>query len=274
VKKIPKDNTIISHNSQILDEALGGVEKNFKKRIISTYLELKHRHEKASFNHEYDSSGLSAGKFCETIFRFTEYELNSGNFTPFSGKITNLVKAFQEFEKTAKVLGHESLRLTIPRAVILIYTLRNKRGIGHVGGDIDANAIDGSTIVKLADWVICELIRVYHTMSFEEAQAVVDSLNTKSIPTIWEVNGKKRVLKKGLPYKDQVLLLTYSEVDNAVAVEDLFTWTQYSSLSMFRSSVLAPLHKEKLIEYDTELDFVHLSPIGISQVEKSLLSGK
>ncbi len=259
------------HNSQVLEEALGGVEKNFKKRIIATYLELKHRHAKAGYNQEHDSSGLSAGKFCETIFRFIECELNSGQFTPFGSKIANLVKAFQEFEKTGKNQGHESLRLTIPRAIILIYTLRNKRGIGHVGGDIDANAIDASTIVKLADWVLCELIRIYHTMSFEEAQAVVDSINLKSIPEIWEVNGKKRVLKKGLPFKDQVLILTYSEVDNAIAVEDLFEWTQYSSLSMFRKHVLTPLHKEKLIEYDTELDFVHLSPIGISRVEQELL---
>lgn len=259
------------HNTSILDIALGRLEKSFKRRITTTYLELKNRHAKASFNGEFDSSGISAGKFCEIIFRFLEHEINSGTYTPFSSKIVNLVKGLQDFEKTGKATAHESLRLTIPRAIILIYTLRNKRGIGHVGGDVDANQIDASTIIKLADWTICELIRIYHTLSFEEAQAIVDSINLKSIPEIWEINGKKRVLKQGLSFKEQVLLLTYSEVDNAVAVEDLFEWTQYSSLSMFRSTVLNSLHKEKLIEYDRNLDFVHLSPIGIQKVETEIL---
>ncbi len=270
MKKTQKVNTNISSNLTILDTALGSVEKSFKKRIISTFLELKERNNKAQFNGQYDAAGLSAGKFCETLFRFIQHELQAGKYTPFSDRIGNLSRELIEFEKLPKALAHESIRLTIPRAIILIYTLRNKRGIGHVGGDVDANKIDSATIVKTADWIIAEFIRVYHTLSIEEAQAVVDSLNTKSIPLIWEINSKKRILKKGLSYKEQVLLFVYSETDNAVAVEDLFEWTEYSSLFMFKSSVLMLLNKEKLIEYDTDLEFVHLSPLGIQEAEKLL----
>lgn len=259
------------HNSTILTDALGNIEKGFKKRIITTYLELKHRSEKAKYSGEFDAAGLSAGKFCETLFRFIQHELQAGKYTLFAERIGNFSKELIEFEKLPKTLAHESIRLTIPRALIVIYTLRNKRGIGHVGGDVDANAIDASTIIKIADWILAELIRVYHTLSFEEAQAVVDSLNTKTIPVIWEINQKKRILKKGLSYKEQVLLLTYSDTENAVAIEDLYEWTEYSSMSMFKSSVLAPLHKEKLIEYDVDLEFVHLSPLGIIEVEEKLL---
>jgi hypothetical protein len=260
-----------THNSTLLEVALGTIDKSFKKRIINTYLELKERSSRALYTNEFDAAGISAGKFCETLFRFVEHELQSGLFTKFSDRIGNLVKELSEFEKKPKGLISDSVRIIIPRAIILIYTLRNKRGIGHVGGDVDANAIDSATIVKLADWIMAELIRIYHTLSFEEAQALVDSLNTKSIPTIWEINTKKRILKKGLSFKEQVLLLTYSETDNSVAVEDLFEWTEYSSLSMFKSSVLLPLHKEKLIEFDKVLEFVHLSPLGILEVEDRLL---
>lgn len=259
------------HNSSLLDEALGKIEKGFKKRIINTYLELKARSVKAQHSKEFDAAGISAGKFCETLFRFIQHEVQTGVYTPFSEKIGNFSKELIAFEQKPKTVAHESIRLTIPRALIVIYTLRNKRGIGHVGGDIDANAIDAATIIKVGDWIIAELIRIYHTLSFEDAQAVIDSLNTKSIPVIWEINSKKRVLKKGLSFKEQVLLLTYSETDNAAAVEDLFEWTEYSSQSMFKSSVLLPLHKEKLIEYDKELEFVHLSPLGIYEVEEKLL---
>ena len=258
------------HNSSLLQGALGTVEKSFKKRIIATFLELKERNNKAQYNREYDAAGLSAGKFCETLFRYIQHELQSGKYTLFSDKIGNLSKELIEFEKLPKATAHESIRLTIPRAIILIYTLRNKRGIGHVGGDVDANGIDSSTIMKIADWIMAELIRVYHTLSIEEAQTLVDSLNTKSIPIVWEINNKKRVLKKGLSYKEQVLILVYSDTDNAVALEDLFEWTEYSSMSMFKTSVLIVLHKEKLIEYDQEFDFIHLSPLGIQEAEKIL----
>ena len=52
-------------------------------------------------------------------------------------------------------------------------------------------------MVVAADWIVCELIRVYHGLSLEEAQDLVDAISVKNIPAIWEVAGKKRVLKKG-----------------------------------------------------------------------------
>jgi hypothetical protein len=52
--------------------------------------------------------------------------------------------------------------------------------------------------VRNADWVICELIRVFHGLSLEEAQVIVDAIAMRELPDIWAVAGKKRVLKKGL----------------------------------------------------------------------------
>ncbi|HEY0298618.1 MAG TPA: hypothetical protein VGB84_05295 [Arachidicoccus sp.] len=183
-----------------------------------------------------------------------------------------MASELNKLEQLPKNSGHESLRILIPRAILLIYTLRNKRGIGHVGGDIEANGIDLSTIIKLSDWIIAELIRMFHNLSFEEAQGIVDSINAKEIPTVWEINGKKRVLRKGLDYKEKILLLLYSDINNSCAVEDLFEWTEYSNPSLFKSKVLLSMHKDNLIEYDTEIEFAHLSPIGIQYVEKKLLT--
>ena len=89
------------------------------------------------------------------------------------------------------MVGNPLLRLVIPKAVSLLYTLRNKRGIGHVGGDVDANAIDGVTIARVADWIVCELIRVFHKMSLEEADALINSLASRNIPDVWEVAGRR-----------------------------------------------------------------------------------
>lgn len=260
----------ITNKNSTLDVALGNIDKNFREKIIDSYLELKHRGFKAAYTKEYDGAGIYAGKFCETAFRFLENELK-GTHTAFNAHITNMAAELTKLENLPKTSGNESLRVIIPRTLSVIYTLRNKRGIGHVGGDIEANNIDLSTVIKLADWIIAELIRIYHKLSFEEAQGVVDSINSKEIPAVWEINGKKRVLKKGLSYKDKVLLILYSDINNSCATEDLFDWTDYSDLWQFKTKLLKGMHKESLIEYDQEAQYAHLSPLGIAEVEQRIL---
>jgi hypothetical protein len=176
-----------------LDAALANVPAEFRNRIIKSYLELKSRHAE----NKHDAAGLSAGKFCESVVRLLQHELNK-TVIPFGQRIRNLSDECDSFANVPRAVGNESLRIVIPRAVSLLYTLRNKRGIGHVGGDIDANAIDGTTIARVADWVVCELIRIYHKLSIEEADALVSSLASRDIPDVWEVAGKKRVLRTDL----------------------------------------------------------------------------
>src|SRR5262249_7365033 len=141
----------------------------------------------------FDSAGLSSGKFTESIFRFLQHHL-TGTYIPFGQHIPNFADESRKLIQLPATSGIESLRIIIPRALVYLYTLRGKRGIGHVGGDVEANAIDAATIVRVADWIICELIRVFHQLSLEEAQAVVDTLSTRNLPIVWEVSGKKRIL--------------------------------------------------------------------------------
>jgi hypothetical protein len=153
-----------------------------------------------------------------------------------------------------------------------LYTLRGKRGIGHVGGDVEANSIDTATIVRVCDWILCELIRIHHGLSLEEAQAMVDALSSRIIPEIWEIMGKKRVLRTDLNVKQKTLLLAYTDIHGGILVEDLFEWTKYSKLSMFKIKVLQPFDDEILIEWDKENDAVFLSPLGVQEVETKILS--
>jgi hypothetical protein len=127
------------------------------------------------------------------------------------------------------------------------------------------------TMSRACDWVICELIRVYHKLSLEEAQDLVDGLAQRNIPDIWHVAGKKRVLRDDLDFKQQVLLLCYQEPDNAVLQENIFSWVEHSNFTVFKRSVLEPLHKKRLIEYDREADTITISPLGVKEVEDRIL---
>src|SRR3546814_10510869 len=106
---------------------------------------------------------------CSSDLRFSQDQLTN-TFTPFGTQLSNFKEECDKLEKTAKSAGHESIRILIPRALNFLYTLRNKRGIGHESGDVDANEIDAATAVRIADWCVCALIRVYYPISLQEAQ--------------------------------------------------------------------------------------------------------
>jgi len=265
-------NTTQIRNPTLLDTALARLPDNFRERIIETYLEVKKRYVKSIHTaDDFDALGLSCGKFCETILRFLQQEL-TGAYIAFGAPIPNFSVEVDKLLQLPRTTGNDSTRILIPRALSFVYTMRNKRGIGHTGGDVEANGIDGATTVRIADWIVCELIRIYHNLSLEEAQEIVDALATRNIPEIWEINGKKRILKKGLTFKQKVLLMVYADTqDGGVAIEDLFEWTEYTNKSMFRKQVILPLHKEKFIDFDQETGFIHISPLGIKEVEEIIL---
>jgi hypothetical protein len=251
-----------------LIDALSALPTDFRLRLAKTYSELKARHREG----KHEAAGLSAGKLCETALRLLQNHL-TGTHTPFGQPIPNFISECEKLSQLPKTAGVESLRVVIPRALAFLYTLRSKRGIGHVGGDVDANAIDGATIARIADWVVCELIRVFHKLSLEEADALVASISSRDLPDIWEVAGKKRVLRSDLDFKQKTLLLLYSSVDVAVLAEDLFSWTKYSDQSMYKRSVLRPLDRASLVEYDADTQSVIISPLGIKLVEEQILAG-
>ncbi len=258
-------NTNMSKRNQTLNEALAGISAQFRNRIIKYYTDLKIRYRQELF----DASGLSAAKLSECVLRLLQHEL-TGSFTPFSKEITNFRDECVALERIPKTQGRESTRVIIPRALLFIYTLRSKRGIGHIGGDVEADRIDLGTITKCCDWIVCELLRIYHSLSLEEAQDLLDSISDRELPVIWEVGSKKRVLKEGLSAREQTLLLCYSCSESQVPTEDLCSWIEYSNTTVFKNRVLAPLHKARLIEYERDAELVTLSPKGLKYVEENI----
>ena len=92
----------------------------------------------------------------------------------------------------------------------------------------------------------------------------------REIPTIWNIENKKRVLDQSLSMKEKTLLLLYHS-DLPVSEKELISWTEYSNASIFRKKILAPGHHERLWEYDKQTQQITLSPKGIEFIEANLL---
>jgi hypothetical protein len=184
-----------------------------------------------------------------------------------------MLVACQDLEKETadpNRVGDRSLRILIPRMLPALYEIRNNRGVGHVGGDVDPNHMDAEQVQSIASWVLAELVRIFYVVDTVEAQQAIDALVERKTPLIWEVEGVKRILNPEMKAKDQVLLLLHY-TSGWVGEKDLLAWIEYSSTSMFRSKVLRPLHKTRLIELDEKQGRARLSPLGAKEVEERLL---
>lgn len=215
----------------------------------------------------WEPSELNGGKLSEVVYTILRGHAD-GSFPPKPKKPRNMVDACKQLEKADTGLPR-SVRIQIPRMLVALYEVRNNRGVGHVGGDVDPNRMDATVVIAMAKWIVAELVRVFHAVDTATATAVVESLVTREVPIVWQVGSKKRVLAANLTMREKTLLLLYSHV-GPVSEEDLRTWVEHSNSSVFRRDILRPAHKERLLEYDEDTRTIELSPLGARFVEEKL----
>src|SRR3981081_821036 len=117
----------------VLAKALSGLPGDFSQRIAKLFITLQRRFVRASFTDEdCDSYGITLCKFCETVFRALQHIL-TGSHIPFGRQIPHFPDECRKLENLPQSSGQETLRVIIPRALIPAYTLRDKRGLGHIG---------------------------------------------------------------------------------------------------------------------------------------------
>ncbi|WP_461006058.1 hypothetical protein [Streptomyces capparidis] len=150
--------------------------------------------------------------------------------------------------------------------LLALYEIRNNRGVGHAGGDIDPNLMDATAVLYMSKWLMAELVRIFHDLTVEQASALVENLVEREVPQVWTEGSRKRILRLGLTWKQKMLLLLLGE-NNPVPETDLVKWLEHPNAARFRRDVLRPAHKECLIDYEEEKCTVRLLPPGVVQAE-------
>ncbi len=210
--------------------------------LIDSYREIK----EAFLLGKHEPAELNAGKLCEVVYRVLEFE-TSRSYTPLGTSIKPFDAKCRAFESKT---GHpESIRFHLPRLAVAVYDVRNKRGVGHVGADVNPNLADSTLVSTASDWMMAELIRMHYACSLDQAQKWVDGLVQRKLLLVHEVGGKKRVLNPALPFTIKVLVILAGEFPEGLDEKTLLDWTEHSNPTVFRRDVLKGLHKKKLIEY-------------------------
>ncbi len=211
--------------------------------------------------HRWSPAELSGGKFCEIVYTLLNGYPNNYAATP--SKPNNFVDACKKLENKTNV--PRSFQILIPRLLPALYEIRNNRGVGHIGGDVDPNHMDAVAVLSISNWIMGELIRVLHNVSVQDAQVLVDFLTERRIPIIWQSEEMKRVLIPELPISDQILLLVASS-SSKVSFDDLFKWLDYDNKQYFKKTLIK-LHKDRFIEFNQKENVIEILPPGSSYTE-------
>ncbi|MET7506875.1 hypothetical protein [Streptomyces albidoflavus] len=243
---------------------LGNLPSSLKAELVDEFNKIMRNYREG----RWEASELNGGKFCEIVYSILDGYLAGGSYPSRAKKPARFKDACEDLAKSAKTYS-ESARLTIPRLLIPLYDVRNRRGVGHVGGEVDANHMDATFVLHAAQWVMAELVRIFHSADISTAAEVVKNLTNRTVPVIWKVGQVARILDTSMSLANGTLLLLYSELGPQID-KNLAKNLEQGSMSNYKR-VLDRLHQARLIEYDRESGSVHISPLGEKTVEERIL---
>lgn len=167
---------------------------------------------------------VEGGRFCEAAFRLLEW-ITAGSFTALNTTL--------DAEALGKRLANlprgshpDAVRLHIPRALRLVYDIRNNRDAAHLADGIDPNVQDATLVTGTIDWVLAEFLRLYHGVSADEAQKLVDEIVTRAVPAVQDFSGFPKVLRTGLSASEYCLVLLYHRSPEGVTFQQLTDWVK------------------------------------------------
>ncbi|MFF0341246.1 hypothetical protein [Kribbella sp. NPDC004875] len=192
-----------------------GVPPALTKELLDAFTEAKQRF----YRNDLRPQAVEGGRFTEAAFRILEWQ-TTGAFTPIGKTLPSVDKMLITLQNAT---GNESTRLHIPRTLRLIYDVRNKRDTAHLADGIDPNLQDASLVIHNMDWVLAELVRQFHSVTADRAQAIIVDLVSRAVPVIQELDGFPVILKK-LKASDHVLVLLYWRGAEGITFGELSDW--------------------------------------------------
>lgn len=222
-------------------------DSSLVKSLLQSYAELK----KSYYLGKHKPTEVEAGHFVEAARRLIEQEEEEGTFTPLGQSLRRFNNAeLQRLEGVASL--DDSFRFHIPRALKLIYQIRNKRGAGHLAGEVSPNYMDSLLVVSVCDWVMAELVRLCsEDISLEEAQNMVDNLVKRRIPLVQEIAGYPKILDPTLSVPRQIRVLLYIHGDEGASLAELQGWIK-SATKGYLLRAVKRLDKSADIHFDGE----------------------
>lgn len=239
-----------------------GIPQELVDRLMETYVEAKRRFHLEDLR----PNEVEGGRFSEAVFRILQYATDGGNYTPLAKSIPKVDDLLKRLENVpAKSVLDDSLRLHIPRTLRLVYDIRNKRDVAHLADDIDPNLQDATLVIGNMNWVMAELVRLYHRVSADKAQAIIEELVTREVPVVQEIAGQPVILKEMRP-RDQALVMLYRAGAEGTTLDELGAWLRVGRKDHLKAR-LHKLDEDRLVLAHPANGRYYISGLGQRDVE-------
>jgi hypothetical protein len=186
---------------------------------------------------------VDGGRFAEAAFRMLEHAAGL-SVTPIGTQLNSegVIKSL-----LGQTAAPDSVRIHIPRALRMVYDIRNKRDAAHLADGIDPNLQDSSLVSATLDWVLAEFVRLARGIPPDQAFALVKSITVRRVPAVEEFGAKLKTLRPSLGPSDRVLLLLYHRADAGAAFADLAGWLRPSQRANLRRTLAQLEHDKDLV---------------------------
>jgi hypothetical protein len=252
----------------MLNQIRQQLEQTFSKELLDKLLDEYQLVNENYHLGKHRPCSHEAGRFSEIVLRMLQ-EATTGTYIPLGQQITKFNTEVTNLEKADANKFPQSLRLQIPRTLQVLYDIRNKRDVGHVGGDVDANYTDATLSLFCCNWVMTELIRIYYTSDIDKAQKMVSSIIKIRIPLIQDFNGFLKILNPNLTLPDKVLALLYYRGSEGANVSELEEWLKGRVTPNHMNITLSRLEHEKAFIHRNN-DHCLITETGIKHVEENV----
>jgi len=234
------------------------------QELTEAYAELKNRY----FRGDFRPGQLEGGRFTEAAFRILQLKA-TGCYTPIGKSLPKVADLMQTLQSADASKVHESIRLHIPRALAAVYNVRNRRDVGHIAADVDANLMDATYVVATCDWVLAEFLRLFHQCSAEQAQAYVEAVVKRRAPFIQVFGETPFVLRSHLSAKDEILVLLWERASLGASLDELDGWLPTVARKVICSRVS---DLERQLRYVRRLNRrIYITDTGMAYVESRIL---
>jgi hypothetical protein len=243
----------------IRNSLIGRFPANLVDELIDCYVEQK----KNFYLGRMRPNEVEGGRFAEAAFRMLQHA--GGLAVTAIGVQLNTSGVIRALENLPATVASDSIRLHIPRALRVIYDIRNNRDAAHLGDGIDPNLQDSSLVSASLDWVLAEFVRLARGVPADKAFALVKAITIRRIPAVEQFGDFLKTLRPSLGPSDRILLLLYHCADSGATAAEISGWLKPTQRANLNRTLAQLEHDKDCIVFIREK--YQITRRGISSVE-------
>ena len=177
-----------------------GIPNELAEDLVTEYTKVK----SAYYGQNSEKLYAAVSRFCETVFQILEFATTDGYHKKV--RFSDLMRHLESLDRDEYP---QSIRVVIPRVANALYTVRSERGDLHKT-EVSPTYIDNALAVSLCDWLLAEILRLYHSQEPGVISSVLCELSKKKYPVVEEFEDKGVMLHvPGSSIDDQILAALY-----------------------------------------------------------------